>query len=465
MQPSPRTIRALGWSWLTIGLFALPVTLYATALGEVAAARGLGTCALIGIFAGGGCLAATLGLDRRVRAPAALRLLILGWMTGPLVAAPSFGAVSDGWVEAVFEAVSALTTTGATLTDPDTMPRSLVVWRSMLQWLGGLATLVLAVTVLAGLDDRRAGLRRSSLLTIESGDLFSNLGRALIRLGGVYAGITVIGFLALAFAGASSFEALNLSLSGISTGGYLPRGGELTEWLPGPAIAVLAALCVLGAGNMAVLYEHVSRGRVTRRFGDVRAMLILSVACGVTVAIAVSPAAGLAGFFDALFAVTTAGYSVSPEGAGLPAIALLTLALAGGAAVSTSGGIKMARLRLLLKRAGRDILLLVQPSSVGDSRFAGRAVNEAALVSVWAYALAYPVVLALGALALGPFAADMGLAWSVAGAALTNAGPIAGQAYGDVGSGGLIIASILMILGRIEILPFAAVLFLLFSGD
>ena len=156
---------------------------------------------------------------------------------------------------------------------------------------------------------------------------------------------------------------------------------------------------------------------------------------------------------------------MSEADAGLPVVALITLALAGGAAVSTSGGIKMARLRLLIRRAGRDILLLVQPSSVGGSRFAGRTVNEAALVSVWAYALAYPVVMALGALALGPFAADMGLAWSVAGAALTNAGPVAGDVYGEVGTGGLIIASILMILGRIEILPLAAVLFLLFSGD
>lgn len=465
MQPSPRTIRALGWSWLIIGLSALPFTLYATALGEVPAARGLGTSALIGMFLGGACLTATRGLDRRVGPPAALRLLVLGWITGPLVAAPSFGAVSEDAVQAIFEAVSALTTTGATLTEPDSMPRSLVVWRSMLQWLGGLATLILAVTVLAGLDDRRAGLRRSSLLTIESGDLFSNLGRALIRLGAVYAGLTAVGFIALAFAGASTFEALSLALSGVSTGGYVPRGGELTEWLPLPAIFVLAVLCVLGAGNMAVLYEHVTRGRVTRRFGDVRSMLAIALACGVLMLLSVGPAAGLAGFFDALFAVTTAGFSVSASDPVLPVVALVTLAMAGGAAVSTSGGIKMARLRLLIRRAGHDILLLVQPSAVGGSRFAGRTVNESALVSVWAYALAYPVVMALGALALGPFAADMGIAWSVSGAALTNAGPIAGQSYGEVGTGGLVIVSVLMILGRVEILPLAAVIFLLFTGD
>lgn len=465
MQPSPRTIRALGWSWLLIGLCAVPFTLYAAAMDEAAAARGLGTSALIGLFLGGGALAATRGLDRKVRAPAALRLLVVGWITGPLIAAPSFGAVSDGWIEAVFEAVSALTTTGATLTEPDTMPRSLVVWRAMLQWLGGLATLVLAVTVLAGLDDRRAGFRRSSLLTIDSGDLFSNLGRAAIRLGGVYAGLTAAGFLALVLAGVSAFEAISLALSGISTGGYVPRGGELTEWLPVPAIAVLALLCLVGAGNMAVLYEHLSRGRVTRRFGDMRAMLAVALACGVLMGLTGGAAAGLAGLLDGLFAVTTAGYRISAPEGGLPVVVLITLALAGGAAVSTSGGIKMARLRLLIRRAGRDILLLVQPSAAGGSRFAGRTVNEAALVSVWAYALAYPVVMAFGALALGAFTPDMGTAWSIAGATLANAGPVAGSAYGDTGAGGLIIASILMILGRIEILPLAAVIFLLFSGD
>ncbi len=465
MRPSPRTIRALGWSWLIIGLAALPFIAYAALIGEAAAARGLGATCLTGVFVGGAVLAATRGLGTGVRAPAALRLLMLGWLTGPLIAAPSFGLVSDGPVEAIFEATSALTTTGASLADPDFMPRSLVLWRAMLQWLGGLATLVLAVTVLAGLDDRRAGFRRSSLLTIESGDLFSNFGRALMRLGAVYAGITLVGAVALGLAGAGAFEAVCLALSALSTGGYVPRGGDMVNWLPAPAIAVLAALCVAGAGNMAVLYEQLSRGRVTRRYGDVRAMLIVALVCALVMGLTAGWAGSLPAFFDALFAVTTSGFTLGTEGPGIPVIVLIALALAGGAAVSTSGGIKMARIRLLLRRAGRDIILLVQPSAVGGSRFAGRTVNETALVSVWAYALAYPVVLVLGAFALGFFTPDMGEAFIISGAALANAGPLAGEAYGQLGAGGLILSSLLMVLGRVEILPVAAVFFLAFSGD
>ena len=465
MRPSPRTIRALAWSWLIVGLAAFPFALYAGFIGEAAAARGLATTLLIGVFLGGAVLVATRGLRSSGRAPEALRLLLFGWLTGPLIAAPSFGLLAEGPVEAVFEAVSALTTTGASLTDADYMPRSLVAWRSMLQWLGGLATLILAVTVLAGLDDRRAAFRRSSLLTIESGDLFSNFGRALARLGAVYAGVTALGFIALALAGAEAFEAFCLSLSAVSTGGYVPRGGDLINWLPIPAILVLALLALVGAANMAVIYEQLSRGRVTRRYGDARSMLIVAAAAALVMTLVSGWAAGATGFLDALFAVTTSGFRLGTDVPGIPVIVLIALALAGGAAVSTSGGIKMARIRLLMRRAGRDIILLAQPSAVGGSRFAGRTVDEAALVSVWAYALAYPVVLVAGALALGFYTPDMGEAFIVSGAVLSNAGPLAGDAYDGLGAGGLIISSLLMVLGRVEILPVAAVIFLLVSGD
>jgi trk system potassium uptake protein TrkH len=86
----------------------------------------------------------------------------------------------------VFEAYSALTTTGAVALGPEDAPQSIILWRCLLAWMGGLASLVFAATVFAALDRRGVGLRRTTLLTVERADLFTNFGRAVRRLGAVY---------------------------------------------------------------------------------------------------------------------------------------------------------------------------------------------------------------------------------------------------------------------------------------
>ena len=464
MGISLRLLQALGWCWLSIGAFAAPLAMIAAVEGAGEAARGFALSAAAGVFLGGLALMSTRGAQAPADIAAALRLLLYGWVSAPLLAAPPLIAATGGAGQGVFEAYSALTTTGASVIIPEQAPASVLLWRALLQWLGGFASLVLAVTVLAALDARGPGLRRSILLTVEADDVFTNFGRVIRRVGMLYAGLTATCACLLAIAGAQPFDGLCLALSAISTGGMTPQSGPVSQWLPAPAVIMLAVACLLGAWSLVVQYELVTRRRFMRSSGDLRAMFILSLAGAAAATIIAGPERFPAALLDAWFAVTTAGFDTDAS-IHLPAIALVTLALIGGSAVSTSGGVKISRVLLLAKRAREELVLLAHPSAALATRFAGRPASDAALLSVAVYALSYPLAMGAGALAIGVAGAPFGDAWLMSGAALANAGPLAGTDYGALPNSVLMALIPIMIAGRLEVVAAAAALFVVFSRD
>ncbi|KAA5804783.1 hypothetical protein F1654_01925 [Alkalicaulis satelles] len=451
MAQLQRLIRALGWCALFIGAAAIPFIFFAWAEGAPHEARGFFLTALAGLFMGGVSLAGTVNASGPAAASASLRLALLAWLLTPLLAAPPLAAGAGGVIEGVFEAYSALTTTGAVIAPPEDISRAAVLWRCLLAWLGGLGGLVLAVTVFAALDDPASGLRRTSLLTIERADLFTNFGPAVRRLGGAYLLVTLTGFLLLAAGGAQAFEAACLALSGMATAGLAPHSGPLAGWLTPGAIFILALLCVLGAWNFAVIYEILLRQRSRTASGELRAMagvsLLMAALAGLAYGVPAMAPAGL----DALFAITTSGFQTN-ETVILPVPVLILLALIGGSAVSTAGGMKLSRVLILVRRAWGEVALLAHPSAAVRSRFGGRTITDDMLAGVAVYALAYPVALAGGAVLIALAGSGFDAAWRASGAALANAGPLAGTAFSAMEPAGLMISAGLMVLGRLEIL-------------
>jgi trk system potassium uptake protein TrkH len=364
----------------------------------------------------------------------------------------------------VFEAYSALTTTGAVILPPEAAPRSIILWRSVVAWMGGLASLVLAATIFAALDRRGVGLRRTSLLTVERSDLFTNFGRALRRLGAIYAAMTGLGALGLALTGAPLFEAICLSLAALSTSGLAPFSGGLLQQLNIAGMLLMVILCLAGAWNFAVMYDLVTRRRMGRGTGEMRA--IIAAAC--IVALAAVALLGLPvllpAFFDALFAITTSGYQSTSQSIAGPAVWLL-LALVGGSTISTSGGVKMPRILLLVRRSAGELEVLAHPSATVRTQFSGRPVSDTALAGVWVYALAFPIALALGAVLIGMGGADFDAAWRMSAAALSNAGPLAAVDWSQQSPASLYAACVMMVLGRLEVLAAAAAIYVIFARD
>lgn len=464
MTLSPRMFRAMAWCALLIAGAALPFIGLAFLEGAEAEARGFFFTFVAGGFVGGVVLAATQGSTRPARASAALRLAFLGWLIMPVLAAAPLilatGSVSLG----VFEAYSSLTTTGAITLTPEDAARSIILWRCLLAWMGGLASLVFAATVFAALDRRGVGLRRTTLLTVERADLFTNFGRAVRRLGSVYTALTLLGAFFLMVTGSPLFEALCLALSGIATAGLAPFSGPLSSQLGIAGTLVLVGICVVGAWNFAVIYELATRRRYGRGTGELRAIVGVSLAVAIGAGIVIGLPAILPTLFDALFAITTAGYQTAGNAYGGPVVWLM-LALIGGSTISTTGGIKMPRVLLLMRRAGGELEVLSHPSAAIRTRFSGRAVSDEALAGVWVYALAFPAVMGLGAIIIGAGGAGFDEAWRMSAAALTNAGPLAGIDWASQSPASLFAASFLMVLGRLEILAAAAAIYVIFARD
>ena len=464
MAISPRLVRALGWCALTLAGMAVVFLPFAVLERAQAALTGLAVTAVVSGFLGGIAVAGTHGVSMVAGATPALRLSLLGWFLVPLLAAPPLIVASGSWVTGLFESYSAMTTTGAVLLPPEELSRTLVMWRTAIAWIGGLANLVLAATVFAALDRRGVGLRRTSLLTVERSDLFTNFGRATQRLGLVYACITVFGTFAFLLTGTPPYEALSLAMAGVSTSGLQPVSGPLEQFLNVPGVMVLALLCLSGAWNMAVQYEALTRLRTTRGSGELRAMIAIAVALGAVAALLNGASSFAVTVFDAIFALTTSGFQTAGS-VGLPSAVLILLAMLGGSTISTSGGIKMPRALLLARRAGGELSVLSHPSAAIRTRYAGRSVSDEALTGVWVYALAFPAVLGLGAVAIGFTGASFEEALMISGASITNTGPIAAEQWAGQSAFGLLTASILMILGRLEILAAAAAIYVLLVRD
>ena len=390
-------------------------------------------------------------------------------------------------VDAYFESMSGFTTTGATvLTDVEALPNSLVMWRQLTQWLGGMGIIVLALAVLPRLRVGGRQLLEHELPGPEFDQMTARIRDTARRLWALYVALTVAMvaiLVAISWTGLddrmSPFEALAHALSTLPTGGFSTeaRGAEAfgaaSQW-------VIAGFMALAGVNFALLY----RGFVRRHPGPLVRDEEFRLYCALIVA-----AAGLViaelwsegvlqgeeavrhGLFQVISMLTTTGaasadFNVWPLFA---AIVLIAAMLSGGSAGSTSGSVKVVRHLLLGRMLRRELDQTVHPEVVSRVRLNGVPVDERILRAVSSFVLLYVGVFALGALALVGDAArvdlDLRLLDAVAAAATTlgNVGPAFGFA-GPMGSfdpfsdasKGVMIA--LMWLGRLEIIPVAVLL-------
>ncbi len=459
-------LRPLGALWVLFAGVALFAAFVAAAVGESHLAPLFGTTALIAFIPGIFILTATRGLKSRASALDALGLALLSWITAPAMAALPFWLT--GYfdpIDAVFEAYSAVTTTGATLLPADDLPRSLIFWRAILGWLGGYATLLLAIGVFAALDRDVPAIRKSALLTLRSDDVFSHLPLAAKRVAIIYSVLTSLVWLGLLFGGNGLFNATVLAMSAISTSGYTPTDGGLLETI-GPISTVWVMIgCLVGALNIALFWD-VIRDRSVLRDPDILGIFALIVGLGGFFILA-RPGTPFSDVMDAAFIVTTSGFSAG--GGVIPALAAsIFVALIGGAAASTTGGIKVSRILLLWKRMGSELAILSDPRSVVPVSFRGRRVHEGALVGIWAYVLAFVAAIGLGTIVLSSVGLDFETAFLAMAAALANIGPLLDQSHEltswrqvpDEAKPILISA---MILGRLEVLAAIAAIWALFK--
>ncbi len=467
-------LRIFYWLGTAILLYAALMLLTAFAGGVMGEFTEMRLFALLALIVGViGLIIASIGQNAPTHENTrdVLVFLALFWLLIPFFACLPYLSLPNhpGLSRAYFEAVSAVTTTGASSLDTDTLPKSLLLFRALLQWSGGCMVATLAVVVLAALNLGGTGEHRSGLFTLKKGKIFSHLftiGR-LVTL--IYSLIAAVCLLFLYLSGTPLFEALCLSLSAISTGGLTPRGGLLVHYVSMPGAIVLALTCLLGAANIAVIHDVFRRrslSSIVNFFKNVehRGLLAIVVVMTIFGFMATGGAHLFTDLIEAAFMASTAGFDYHVIGIDMiPPPILIALCLIGGSALSTAGGIKIIRMLLLFRHMQTDLDRMVLPMRVMPVKFQGRRIDDKTFLSIWMYFFAYTLVFGLGIMALGAAGLDLPYAISASASALANNGPLLAATnpefgYAQMSHLQLWILTIVMLLGRVEVLAVFALM-------
>jgi trk system potassium uptake protein TrkH len=388
-------------------------------------------------------------------------------------------------IDAYFEAVSGFTATGATvLTDIEGLDRSMLFWRQFSHWLGGMGIIVLAVAVLPRLRVGGRQLLQSELAGPAEIERFSDTVRETARkLWTLYVGLTVVAILALAVPGWTGldpemtlFDAVAHALSVVALGGFSSRNTSVSSFAPITQYVLLVLMFVAGI-NFLRMYRVVvqRRVRVLAVDEELRLYVVFALLGAALVSFellrAGEEAAVRHGTFQAVSVMTTAGFGSADSTlwGPLAAMTLLLLMFVGPSAGSTGGSIKVVRHLLLFRMVRRELEHAVHREVVVPIRIGNATVEERALRSTIVFVLLYLLTFALGSLALLIDARSTGTQLAVfeaigasaacignVGAAFGFAGPLGGyQPFSDLST---VVLTLLMWLGRVEIIPIAVLL-------
>lgn len=402
-------------------------------------------------------------------------LTSLVWLTLPVFGAIPFvlGATNSGVTDAYFEAMSGLTTTGATvLSGLEALPDGLKLWRAILQWLGGVGIVVVAMVFLPEL--RVGGMQ------IFRSEAFDTMGKILPRAGaiarsisGIYIGLTVLCVGAYLAAGMTFFDAICHALTSVSTGGMANYDTSFSDF--GPAVQYFAVIFMVLAALPFVRYVQFLAGTPQPLWRDTQIRTFLWIVTVVTLMVT----AWLWGregdlteqaFRDSLFNVTSimtgTGYSSADymTWGTFPVVIFFLIGLIGGCAGSTSCSVKVFRYQLLFASIKAQIKQIQSPHGIFVPRYDGRPVGQDVLNSVMAFFVAFFLSMGLFSVALGMTGLDFITAVSGAATALGNIGPGLGPEIGPAGNfAGLNdpakwVLSAAMFVGRLEIMVVLVIL-------
>jgi trk system potassium uptake protein TrkH len=428
-------------------------------------------CAAGTLFLGAGLAFATYDRSLQITLNETLLLLPATWLTISLVSAAPF-MLSDlhmPLADAVFESVSGLTNTGSTvIVGLDDLPRGLLLWRSLLMWIGGFGVVTIAVLALPFL--RIGGLQLFSLdLSPNSAKFLPRITEVVSQIGIIYAVLTFICMFCFWIAGMSFFDAVNHAMTALATGGYSTHDASI-GYFQSAAIEWVAILFMLLGAMPFGLYIVATYGRPSMLWRDEQVRLFLGIIAIATLLLLLWRVVNHDNLtfwgvlrecaFVVVATITTTGYTSHDYalwGGFAENIALL-LMLIGGCTGSTVGGIKVFRILLMLKSLRMQVRRQIFPHGAFRVTYNGETVSDAIRSGVATYIFMYLVLLTGLTLAIAAFGLDFRESLGSAATALGNVGPGLGPKIGpcctfeEVPAGVKWLMSFGMLAGRLEIL-------------
>ncbi|MCW0233280.1 MAG: TrkH family potassium uptake protein [Ferrovibrio sp.] len=399
-------------------------------------------CAAGTLFIGAGLAFATYDRGQQITLNETLLLLPATWITVSLVTAVPFmlSELQLPLADAVFEAVSGLTNTGSTvIVGLDALPRGLLLWRFLLQWIGGFGVVTIAVLALPFL--RIGGLQLFSLdLSPNSTKFLPRITEVVSQIGIIYAILTAICALCFWIVGMSGFDAIGHAMTALATGGYSSHDASIGFFQSAAIEWVAIVFMTLGAMPFG-LYIVAAYGRPGRLFQDDQVRLFLGIIAIATLLLVIwrviehdVPAwtALRQSLFVVVSTITTTGFTghdFSDWGGFAEVIALL-LMLIGGCTGSTVGGIKVFRVFAMVKLLRAQMYRQIFPHGTFRVTFNGENISDAVRTGIASYIFMYLVLLIALTLAFAFFGLDFRESLGAAATALGNNGPGLGSTYG-----------------------------------
>lgn len=448
-------------------LLPVTVSLYYNDQSWLAFVESFGLTLLIGLL----CWAPVRNRRKELRLRDGFVVVALFWtVLGTFGAAPLYFADTPAmtFTDAVFESMSGLTTTGATvLTGLDTLPKSILFYRQQLQWFGGMGIIVLAVAVLPMLGVGGMQLYRAETPgPVKDTKLTPRIAETAKALWYVYLTFTLVCVLGYLAAGMDLFDAVCHAFSTVAIGGFSTHDLSI-GYFNSHAVDLVAILFMFVAGiNFSLHFFAWRNVSISHYMQDPEfrgyAFFLLVISSIVIASLAIfeiysNPYDGaINGLFQAVSIATTTGFTTANYSAwpGALPVLLIFASFIGGCAGSTAGGIKVVRWLLIAKQGAREIARLVHPSAEIPVKLGNKAVTFRVVDAVWGFFSVYIVVFGVMLLAMMSTGLDQVTAFSAVAATLNNLGP----GLGDVAAGFMTLSDSAkwiavsgMLLGRLEI--------------
>ncbi len=357
------------------------------------------------------------------------------WITVPLCGAIPYlmTGTLQSFTDAAFESISGFTTTGSSvIVRPEAIPESVLLWRSMTQWIGGLGLILLVVALLRRLSGGSLKLYSAEFSGTQQRKLHPHIAKSVMRMWFIYILITVVLIALLALAGNSALDSFCLALSTVSTGGFMTAQFGLTGYSD-LTISILTIFMFLSGVNVALLYNLFtlkwSRFKVNHEF-VLYTVLFLFAALSCFVAFSV--ANGEFSLFNLRFSLFhiastvstcgfyTAGPAVWPFG---PSVITFLLILSGASAGSTGGGLKLRRLMILFLYLRNYMTRMVHPHVVFTIKIDHKVVPSDYVNKIFGFLFLYLCFIIGGAFLLTLSGSSIADAFCLSSANISNLGP------------------------------------------
>ncbi len=396
-------------------------------------------------------------------------VVTLGWIVMSIFGTLPylFSGSIPNFTDAFFETMSGFTTTGASiLNDIESLPKGILLWRSLTQWIGGMGIIVLAVAILPILGIGGMQLFIAEAPGISAEKLKPRIKDTAKRLWFIYVGLTLLETVLLMFGDMSFFDAINHSLTTMATGGFSTKNNSITHFDSG-YIHYIITLFMFLAGTSFTLTYFLLKRNFKKVFNNEEFIVYLVFIVLVTLIItgfvhSYTEYTFEKNFRDTLFSVvsivTTTGFVTEDYTAWSPLITMAFFALLfiGGMAGSTAGGIKIVRHIVLFKNSFLEMKRQLHPNAIIPVRLNTKAIQGEVTYHVLAFMMIYFLIFSLGSIIMAWVGLDFPTALSSVATSLGNVGPGIGNVspvnnFSTIPTVGKWVLSFLMLLGRLEL--------------